>query len=117
VTCQFEVKPMPYQFCESCMFNGCYPWNTNPALLCMYLGGILPTVLTVDNEDVAHSCETFKQVTDDTWQTYLTDAKAEAKQNEKTRLKAIDSKILTNRPLPAESIQVTESKASAQSDS
>ena len=110
MSCQFEVKPMPYLFCESCMLNGCYPWNKNPALLCNYLGGLYPAILVVDEEDIAHECSTFKLVTKKLWKTYLEDLKKEAKLNEKCRIKAIDGKVFSNHPLPTESISVYRGK-------
>jgi len=86
------------------MLNGCYPWNNNPVLLCSYLGGLLPTILVVDDEDVARACSSYKHVDEKTWLSYIEDLKKEAKMNEKARLKAIDGKVFSNHRLPAESI-------------
>ena len=108
-----EVKPLPYRFCIHCMFNGCYPWNTNPALTCNKFGGFIPCILVVDDNNVVYECSSYKIVTEETWQSHLEDVKKEAKFNEESRMRAIDGKVMSNYPLPAESIfmkQVEEEK-------
>lgn len=107
MTCQYEVNPMPYRFCEGCLFNGCYPWNTNPAVLCTKLGGIFPPILVTEGDTaIPRECTSFRLVTEATWVLHLKDKKKEAKLNEETRIQAMDGKVLSNQPLPAESISL-----------
>lgn len=106
-SCQYEVKPMPYRFCEGCLFNGCYPWNTNPLVLCMKLGGLHPPFLVTEGDTVIpRECASFTPVIEVTWSNHLKDKKKEAKLNEETRVRAMDGKVLSNHPLPAESISL-----------
>lgn len=104
MSCQHEVKPLPYLFCQECMLNGCYPWNTCVFLLCSYLGGMYPAIMVLDAEDTPIQCASYKKVEFGMWQSYLADLKSEADLNEKVRLKAMDGKVMSNQLLPAEQV-------------
>jgi len=99
----YEVKPLPYEFCQNCQFNGCYPWNRNPMLLCTEMGGFLPAIKeTTPNGGII--CHIFKPVTDYFWELWILDQKRESVDIEKMRLKAMKGKVRTNQLLPAEYI-------------
>lgn len=108
--CEYKVKPFPYGFCEKCMFNGCYPWNRNPLLLCTYLVGLHPAILVVGANDVAYECSSYKGVTEEMWKAHLKDLKKEAELNETYRRKAVDGEVLSSEPLPAESLAINKEK-------
>jgi len=98
VECKYEVTPFPYEFCQGCVLNGCYPWNRNPLLLCGAMGGMHPTIVV----DV--SCLSCKPVDDEMWIAHLNDLKREAAFNEEAREKAVKGKVCSSDLLPAEYI-------------
>lgn len=103
--CKHKVNPFPYEFCEGCILNGCYPWNDNPLLLCDHLGGLLPTItITSDEITVPLKCCDYKKITETMWQSHLEDLKAEAELNEECRRRAMNGEVLSSCLLPAESI-------------
>ncbi len=95
------VKPFPHVFCEGCMLNGCYPWNTNPLLCCIHFGGVFPNFYeyNTDLKEVTR-CHDYTLVTAETWLSYLKDVKKESLLNEKMRRKAVDGAVHTNQTLP-----------------
>lgn len=102
LVCKYRVKPLPHEFCRGCMLNGCYPWNTNPALRCSEMGGLHPALIE-KVDDVERSCLSFKLVTEDIWKTHLQDDKDAASRNEKVRMKAIDGEVYSSERLPGDS--------------
>lgn len=103
--CKYKVKPLPNEFCVGCSFNGCYPWNTNPLLLCTHMGGLYLAVIEA-YESGGFDCVCYVPVTEDSWMSHLTDLKTEAKLNERSRQKAIDGEVYSSEPLPAESLEL-----------
>jgi hypothetical protein len=89
----YRVKPLPYQFCKSCLFNGCYPWSRNPALRCTLNKGLTPAILSKAEETII-GCGTFKLA--NMWDTFVADAKTEAQGREELRLRAMNQKIRSN---------------------
>ncbi len=102
---QYEVKPFPKEWCSGCMLNGCYPWNRNPLLLCMKMGGLGLQMSEIDEKGEEICCLTSKPVTKDIWEAHLTDLKNEAELNEECRLRAMHGKLFSSDLLPAEYIQ------------
>jgi len=80
------------------MLNGCYPWNTNPLLLCSKLGG-LAIVLVATDKEAPRQCLNFKEVTEDLWFAYFKDLRKEATENEEIRLRAMTQIVHTNQAL------------------
>lgn len=101
--CPYEVKPLPYLFCEGCGLNGCYPWNDSPLLLCSLMGGLIPVVM-VEYKNEAVECKTYKEVTINDWMAHVSDLKRDADHNEFCRKKAMESKMWSSELLPAERI-------------
>mgnify|MGYP001613473432 CR=1 FL=1 len=99
MSCDYEVTPFPYEWCTGCMANGCYPWNKNPATLCMRLGGLYPPV-TVKENDMDVRCLNYRKVDFGLWQAHFEDLKKEAEQNEDARLRAMQGKVMCNHPIP-----------------
>jgi len=99
--CPFEVWPLPYAWCKGCLFNGCYPWNRNPLLLCSKLGGIFPAIIMSESHE-PKECLQYKPVTEDSWKSHLDDLKKEATTNEDLRERATKSKVWSSDLLPAE---------------
>jgi len=81
------------------MLNGCYPWNTNPLLLCSRLGGLAPEFTIVTVEGTPRECGTFKEVTEDVWFAHFKDLRKEAAGNEELRLRAMTQIVHTSEPL------------------
>jgi len=111
IECKYEVKPLPYRFCEGCMLNGCYSWNDSLLILCSNMGGYHPAILLVEQDKTVRACESFTPVTEKVWNDYLQSMKAVAKDNERIRLYAMDGKVLTSELLPAERAEKTERHA------
>jgi len=97
--------PFPNEWCIGCAFNGCYPWNVNPALLCARLGGIYPQLSEKNAKDKEISCLSYKLATEEFWQDHLKDLKNEARTNESCREKSMQGKIYSNQLLPAEELK------------
>ena len=93
----YEVQPLPKEWCVGCFANGCYPWNTNPALLCSHLGGLY--IALWESGDNIGCCLGFKPVCKETWKDYLSDSQREAKEFEELRRKAIFGKVFTNQKM------------------
>lgn len=103
-TTPYNVKPLPYEFCEGCGLNGNYPWNTNPTLLCRAMGGLFPNVIfTFDDGKI--ECESYLTIDEDYWQNYLSGLIAEATWNEELRKKARTCTIKSDKLLPAEQVE------------
>jgi len=101
-SCPHKVKPFPYEWCAGCCFNGCYPWNRNPLLLCSALGGLHPTLIENDAENNPTCCPSCEPVTAEFWQSHLSDLKREAESNEDIRSRARCGGALSSEILPAE---------------
>lgn len=101
MSCPYKVKPLPHEFCQECIANGCFPWDDNPLLLCGELGGLLPNVYVTEN-GVIIKCASFRRVDEDMWMAHLSDLKREAKLNEETRMRAMHGEAFSSEMLPAE---------------
>ena len=106
---EYEVKPLPYEYCTGCIFNGCYPWNRNPLLLCPHMGGIMIPI-RVEYKSGMVECTEYEKVSEQMWQTHLGDLKKEAALNEECRRRAMDGKVLSSELLPAEYLESKRSK-------
>lgn len=105
-SCPHEIRPLHAEYCINCSLNGCYPWNTNPLLLCCYMGGMHPALEISDKcmEDVTLQCASFTRVDEGSWVAHLSDLQRMAKHNEDMRLKAMQGKVFSSEPLPAEQV-------------
>ena len=106
MSCQHEVKPLPYGFCVNCSLNGCYPWNRTALLLCAKMGGLHPAIIVTKQDELfPEECASFTLVTEKTWEAHLSDLRREAMNNEEVRLRARDGKVMSSELLPAEYVQ------------
>ena len=99
---KYEVKPFYRDYCRNCYYNGCYPWNRNPLLLCSTMGGLFPAILFEDSTN--SGCGTYNLVSYEGWEVWLRNEKSEAKDLEDLRMKARYGKIITNQIYPAEEV-------------
>ena len=97
--CPYEIKPFPYEWCEGCINNGCYPWNHNPVVLCSELGGVFPILLEREN-GIPMSCLSYRKIDEEMWQAHLKDLKREAQTNEEMRKRAWSGKVFSSEKLP-----------------
>ena len=102
--CPYPVLPLPAEFCVGCALNGSFPWNRNPLILCYLMGGLMPTILLME-EDVVMECPSYKPASE-MWDASLADKKREAQWNEETRKRSsMENPVWSSDLLPAEEVQ------------
>ena len=104
-----KVPKLPFTSCAGCVFNGCYPWNRNPLMLCCLaakeVGGYgiqapLTTVTEAEAGSPEYTCQTREDVTEDIWDRYMRDRKREADAVEGYRVQATQGvEVMASNPI------------------
>jgi len=90
-----KVKPLPKEYCEHCIFNGCYPWNRNPALRCSELNGLVFAIkITADSG--LEECTQYQPITESMWDSHLRDLKECSKDFEDMCKRAITGEVMSS---------------------